>query len=62
MQIIVDKMPTYPDECPFSHIKNDNWVCGQCEYPCNIDKCDVLVPITNFCAVSTFKVKDGING
>ena len=54
MKIIVDDMPSYPDECPFSRLKNGNWVC--CKYcsECNIDMCDLLKPITDYTLIKLF--------
>lgn len=49
MKIIVDKMPEKPEDCPFS---TWNFSCYTCEYgtTCNVEKCNVLRPITDFCA------------
>ena len=54
MKFIVDEMPSYPDECPFSRLENDNWVCGKYCSKCNINMCDLLKPITDYTLVRLF--------
>ena len=50
MKIIVDEMPKHPFDCPLSKMKNDDWICSKYNSKCNIDMCDLLKPITDFCA------------
>lgn len=50
MKIIVDEMPKHPFDCPLSKMKNDDWICNKYNSICNIDMCDLLKPITDFCA------------
>ena len=49
MKIIVDEMPKHPFDCPLSKMKNDDWICNKYNSICNIDMCDLLKPITDFC-------------
>lgn len=51
MKIIVDEMPKHPFDCPLSKMKNDDWICSKYNSICNIDMCDLLKPITDFCIV-----------
>lgn len=47
MKIIVDEMPAYQDECPFSRMVDEDWVCGKYEWcKCDIDTCDLLKPLS----------------
>ena len=50
MKIIVDEMPKRPFDCPLSKMQNDDWICSKYNSICNIDMCDLLKTITNFCA------------
>ena len=54
MKIIVDEMPSYPDECPFSRLEKDTWVCGKYCYKCNVDLCDLLKSIKDYTLVRLF--------
>ena len=49
MKIIVDEMPRHERDCLLSKMKNDDWICGKYNSICNIDMCDLLKPITDFC-------------
>ncbi len=51
MKIIVDKMPEKPEDCLFS---TWNFSCHTCDYGtiCDVEGCNVLRPITDFCAKS----------
>lgn len=49
MKIIVDEMPKHPFDCPLSKMKNDDWICSKYNSICNIDMCDLLKSITDFC-------------
>ena len=49
MKIIIDEMPKLPSDCPLSKMQNDDWICGKYNSICNIDMCDLLKPITDFC-------------
>ena len=49
MKIIVDEMPKHPFDCPLSKMKNDDWICSKYNSICNIDMCNLLKSITDFC-------------
>lgn len=54
MKIIVDEMPSYPDECPFSRLENGNWVCCKYCHKCNVNLCDLLKSIKDYTLIRLF--------
>lgn len=55
MEIIVTEMPELPCQCTLSKQNRDGeWICSKYDAECNIDMCDLLIPIDDY-VLQTFK-------